>query len=246
MWIKKFLNNWISTTKEIYKASTEVINREKLGLIHFFWKALKESSIGAYYVFLKAEIDWIIKKNEIENTINKTSNEVAYLLWWYYLSPATLLELKNELESKWINVKIINKRYYSKESIWVIIRELKNSLTENKWKDIVLFWYSAWWAIAHRVWAKNWYKSISFWLSEDPKKTMVWTLLSLTKEKELENTVIPESGTNIIESFSWMVPNTWEIWENTIRLNDVYSHMTIWKKEVIDEVVKQILLWFKN
>lgn len=246
MWIQNFINNWISTTKKIYEAWAETIEEKNISFMHFFWKALKQSSIWAYYVFLKAEIDWILKKTEIENTVNDTSDKVAYLIWWYYLNPATLLNLKKELESKWINTQIINERYYSKKSIWNNVKDLKSRMKNDKWKDIVLFWYSAWWVIAHKIWEKNWYKSVSFWISEKPEETMVWTLMSLTKDEKLSDTIIPESGVNIIETFSWMVPNTWNHPENTIKLDDVYSHMTIWKEDVINEITKQILLWFKN
>lgn len=246
MWIQNFVNNWIDTSKKIYEAWKETMENEKISFLNFFWKALKQTSIWAYYVFLKWEIDWIIKKNEIENTVNDTSDKVAYLLWWYYLNPATLLKLKDELESKWINTKIINERYYSKKSLGITIRDLKSRMNDDEWKDIVLFWYSAWGVIAHKIWEKTWYKSVSFWVSEKPIETMVWTLLSLTKDEQLKNVSIPESWVNIIESFSWMVPNVWNDMKNTIKLKNIYSHMTIWKKEVIDEITKQIILWFKR
>ncbi len=169
-----------------------------------------------------------------------------YLLWWYYINPANLLELKREVEKQWVTVKIINQRYYSKKSLWKISRELKRQMDKDKWKEIILFWYSAWGVIAHKIWKRDWYKSVSFWLSEEPAKTMVWTLLSLTKEKEIKDLSIPENWVNIIEQFSAMVPNVWQEDENTIRLDDVYSHMTIWKEEVIQEIRKHILLWFQK
>lgn len=246
MWIKNFVSNWVITLWKIYEAWKQTMEKENLNLLIFFWKALKDSSIWAYYVFLKWELDWIIKKNEIEFIKNETSEKVAYLIWWYYLNPATLLDLKKSLENKWISVKIINERYYSKETLSNVIKELKVRLKKDSWKDIVLFWYSAWWWIAHRIWEKSWHKSVSFWISENPNETMVWTLLSLTKKEKLWDVEIPKTWTNIIESFSWMVPFVWELWENTIQLSNTYSHMTIWREDVIEEITKQILWWFKN
>ena len=217
-----------------------------LSFTQFFLKALKDTSIWAYNVFIKAEIDWLMKRNEVERVVNDNSEKVAYLIWWYYLSPSSLLNIKKELEKQWISTKIINKRYYSKKSLSLLVRELKTKMKEGKDKDIVIFWYSAWWIIAHKVWEKSWYKSVSFWISEEPSKTMVWTLLSLTKKDEIKDIDIPESGISLVESFSAMVSNILNWQDNTIRLDKVYSHMTIWRQDVVEKIVKQILLWFKN
>jgi hypothetical protein len=246
MWIKNFVNNWIDTSKKIYQSGIETMNRDKLNFIQFFWHALKQSCIWAYYVFLKWEIDSFLKANEVQSVQNETSNKVAYLIWWYYISPATLLNLKQKLENEWIQTEIINQRYYSKKTITQNILSLKNKLNNNQWKDIVLFWYSSWWMIAHRIWKKSWYKSVSFWLSEDPARTMVWTLVSLTEDKQLKKIDIPDSWTNIIESFSAIVPNDENIWINTHRLEEIYSHMTIWDHKVIEEISKNILQLFNS
>lgn len=246
MWVENFVDNWIDTLKKIYNDWKEVMKNDKLTFLQFFAKALKDTTIWAYYVFLKSEIDWIIKKNEVQSTINDTSNKVAYLIGWYYLNPSSLLKLKSSLEKEWVCVKIINERYYSKESLWNLVRELKTKIREDKYKDVVLFWYSAWWIIAHKVWEKSWYKSVSFWVSNEPSKTMVWTLLSLTKKDEISDINIPKNWINLEESFSAMVPNVWDWKENTIRLDNVYSHMTIWREDVVNEITKHILLWYNT
>ncbi len=246
MSLKNFIMNWIDSSKKAYKAWIETINDKDMGLHTFFWKCIKESSIWLYSVFIKGELDGILKQKHVDNVINKNSNEVAYLLWWYYLNPSTLLSIKTNLENKWVSTRIINKRYYSKQSLALTIRTLKNKIKQDVWKNIVLFWYSAWWNIVHRIWEQDWYKSVSFGTSEQPEKTIVGALLSLRKNKKMKCLLIPKNWVNIIETFSGMVPHTWENKENTIKLNDVYSHMTIWKKEVIEEVVKQILLWFEQ
>lgn len=53
----------------------------------------------------------------------------------------------------------------------------------------------------------------------------MWELL--TKDEKIKDVDITENWLNIIETFSWMVPQSWEISENTIKLDDVYYHMTI-------------------
>ena len=82
---------------------------------------------------------------------------------------------------------------------------------------------------------------MSFGLSETPNETMVWTLLSLSKDNKFDNLKIPETWKNIREWFSAIVPQVWELPQNTTQLDNIYSHMTIWKKEVIEEIVNQIL-----
>jgi hypothetical protein len=241
MWINNFVNNWIQTSKKIYEAWLEKMNNDKLNFIQFFWRALKQSSIWAYFVFIKWELDNLLKTQEINNIRNHTSNKIAYLIGWYYLSPATLLNLKKELESNWVQAKIIDERYYSKETLNNNVYSLKNKLKEDKWKDIVLFWYSSWWVIAHRIWEQSGYNSVSFGLSGTPNETMVWTLLALTKEGKFNDFQIPKTGKNIIEWFSAIVPQTWDISDNTIKLNNIYSHMTIGKQDVVGEITSQIL-----
>ena len=110
MWINNFITNWIQTSKKIYEAWAEKMNNDNWGFIHFFWRALKESSIWAYYVFIKWELDNLMKNHELHATQNDTSNKVAYLVGGYYLSPATLLNLKQELENNWVHAKSINER----------------------------------------------------------------------------------------------------------------------------------------
>lgn len=246
MWLKNFIYNWLWTYKKICEAYIYTKKEDQLNWIQLSLKALKESSLWLFYVFLKGELDWWCKGDQVKSTMNNTSNRVVYLLWWYFLNPAVLLNLKNDLESEWINVHIINNRCYSKKSLWDTVKLLKNKMKLDQWKDIILFWYSAWWIIAHKIWEKNWYRSVSFWLSENPAKTMVWTLISLTREHNIKDVYIPDSGVSIVESFSLMVPNSWESKGNEIRLNNVYSHMTIWKREVTKKIVEQIVLWFEN
>ena len=241
MWINNFVTNWIQTSKKIYEAGLEKINNDNISFMHFFWRALKESSIWAYYVFIKWELDNALKTQEINNIKNNTSNKVAYLIGGYYLSPATLLNLKEELENHWVQAKIIDERYYSKDTLNKNIYSLKNKMKQDKWKDIVLFWYSSWGVIAHRIWEQSGYNSVSFGLSETPNETMVWTLLALTKDDKFKDFHIPETGKNIIEWFSAIAPQTWNISNNTTKLNNIYSHMTIGKKDVVDEITNHIL-----
>lgn len=246
MWLKNFVDSWINTTKKIYESGNEAILLNNLSLLEFFWKALKDTSIWAYNVFIKAEIDWLLKKWEVEKVVNETSDKVAYLLWWYYLNPSTLLNIKNKLEQSGVKTILINERYNSKKTLWNTIRNLKEKINQEKWKDIVLFGYSAWWVIAHRIGRMKWYKSVSFWITDKLSETMVWTLLSLTKDDKIKDFNLPDSWINIEETFSAMVPNMKDSKKNSIRLDNVYSHMAIWRDDVIEEINKQILMAFKS
>lgn len=245
MWVSKFFENWINTLWKIWDAATQTSQRENLSLFWFLLKAIRDSSLWAYYVFLKWEIDALVKREEINGVKNETSQQIAYLIWGYYLSPSVLLPIKERLEDEWISVKLINQRYYSKKSIQILVSDLHRKLRNDKGKDIVLFWYSAWWMVAHKMWSISWYSSVSFWLSEKPEETMVWTLLSLTKVWKIKDIKIPNSWVNIIETFSAMVPNT-EVPENSVRLNDVFSHMIVWRWDVVEEIVSNIIWKFKR
>jgi hypothetical protein len=244
MSIKDFWNNLINTWHKIYDAWKEAMDNEQISFLKFFWKALKDTSIWAYYVFLKWEIDGLLKKEEISRVKNETTEKVAYLLWGYFLNPATLINLKTELENQWISVKMLDKRYNSKSSLNSYLRELTTKLNSDEWKDIVLFGYSSGGILAHKIWKKHGHSVVSFWVPEDPKESLVWSLVSLTKDSQLEKTMFSENSTNIVETFSAMVPNTENEWD--VKLKDVYSHMTIWREDVVEQLANEVMKWFNR
>ncbi|MDD2871360.1 MAG: hypothetical protein PHS49_05190 [Candidatus Gracilibacteria bacterium] len=246
MGLKNFVDSGINTTKKIYESGNEAILLNNLSLLEFFGKALKDTSIGAYNVFIKAEIDGLLKKGEVEKVVNETSDKVAYLLGGYYLNPSTLLNIKNKLEQSGVKTILINERYNSKKTLGNTIRNLKEKINQEKGKDIVLFGYSAGGVIAHRIGRMKGYKSVSFGITDKLSETMVGTLLSLTKDDKIKDFNLPDSGINIEETFSAMVPNMKDSKKNSIRLDNVYSHMAIGRDDVIEEINKQILMAFKS
>jgi hypothetical protein len=244
MSLQKFITTWVKTIREQYYAIKELGLDDTFRVLSFVAYCLRDTFPWAYYVFIKSEIEALRRGNEIEKVKNETSQKVAFLLWWYYLSPAVLLPLKESLEKEGVKVVLLNKRQYNSESLREYAKMLKSKLSGEKWKDIVLFWYSSWGIIAHRISEQLDLKSVSFWTPLEVDKTMVGTLIAGTSGRDMKPINIPKNGVNLVETFSFMVPRISNIWENEKRLADVYSHMTIWEERVIETIKNTILSKF--
>jgi hypothetical protein len=231
------------TIPAIANNASEVMRQDKIWFARFFLHCMKQTLPGAYAIFIKAELNKVLQKNTISSIQNTTSTRVAVLSAGYYMSPVVLDSLKKTLEEKWIEVIVCDHRYISQSWIKKQIGILKSIVEKKKWenKKVVIFWYSSWGIIAHRVWAQFDIPSISFGSPEDSHQSLVGNMLEISMWVQPRVFSIPEKGVNLRESFSAMVPRTTHDKKNTIVLPGIYSHMSINVPDIIKEITTKII-----
>jgi hypothetical protein len=69
---------------------------------------------------------------------------------------------------------------------------------------------------------------------------MISTLLELYGGVAKQENFVPERWKNIIEWFSSMVPQTWDLGNNVERMDWIHTHMSINQEKVIEFISKSI------
>ena len=175
-------------------------------LYETFWKD------GLYiiyhdFVYSVKKIVFDRKKSEIINEINW---KVVILIPWFSTTTWALSKLKQWIESSWYNCVPIDTRVFfhniKKTRINVIKQVLK--IIEDKWSDnIVLCWYSYWWAIAHLIWEKYWIPQVTYGTPLNPESSpfAVWANYYWI-DMWLKSIWANELSTDIVEQYSFANP----------------------------------------
>lgn len=243
--VKNFFTTWFSTSYEIGKAFNQASKRADISRFKLFSSALRQSSSWAYYLLQREILDYFLRYSRNPKSLcNEVSDKVAILIPWYNLTDKSLEELKNSLIGQWVQVETIDIRMRTTKDILYIRRKVWEILNKTWDQQRVLFWYSSWGIIAHKIWQRKNIPSVSFWAPSNTSLTMITTLLELFWDPPKKDIDIPNGSINIIEEFSSMVPHTWDIPKNTEIVPWVHSHMSIHQLNVVERITQEIMQRF--
>lgn len=219
-------------------------------------KFMQNIAVFIYQSFLK---DWpFMLTNDIIFSINSVlfkekqdsiqkeiMDKIVILIPWFTSNIWALPNLIKAIDSGGYTCLPINKRllFHNIEKVqWQIIKEVLSIIKKNKDKQMVLFWYSYWWSIAHMIWAKRNIPQVTYWAPLDSANIPITVWLHL-----FWKTIATPMGANgnsidIVEAFSPENPFPWD----RIVAKWVLNHFSPNRKEAIDLIMEWIDQSFKN
>lgn len=184
----------------------------------------------------------------IINTFNKseiikqdTKNKLIIMIPWFASNTWCLYKLKQDINNEWYEIKTIDNIIFFhniEKQKKKTIEDVLNIIKLNKNREIILFWYSFWWAIAEQIRIKKNIPRITYWTPVNPNIAPFWVGLTYYwKEISWKKRQINDESyiVNINEEFSFANPNP-----NWIIIKWQFSHFSINQEEVIKTIIDEI------
>lgn len=250
------LRKWIELSakcwKQAHKGLLDCSNWKTIEYIKNAFRFLFQTYVRDLPYIIVNELVYYIEMLIISNKLNFEKENIKdkvliILIPWFGSTTWLLRKLKNEIKESWYDYIPVDNRIYfhnlkakQKSTYLEVIRILK----ENKNRSVILFWYSHWWTIAHKIWKRKELPQVTYWTPISSDIPFTSWLVYYWMELNWASGIWPnELSFDITEQFSFSNPNPWERkvvkWE--------FSHFWVnWKKsvEMIMNWIKESLIYY--
>lgn len=239
-WCTSFINCFKSANTGLKEYSDNNNSEYFFNLLKFlyesFWKDLP-------YIILQDIIYnlWLIfNDDKTLEIINDTNKKIVIVIPWFWSTTGILPKVKDRIKKEWYNCIPIDNRIWFhnlKKIQRKTIRDILNVLSNNQWKDIVLFWYSYWWWIAHIVWDKHNIPQVTYWTPTNSSDAPFWVWANYYGiEMKKYKGKWSNQSIDIVEEFSFANPFPWD----RKIVNWTLSHFSPNSKKWLDIIIDSI------